>query len=107
MPRRQVFRFGHTLEERAYIWISPGVCDERGIVDIPTFPSPGIEHYLFPRVIGMQSGDHTLHCVVEERGANSYLFVESEIMSAVEERFVLLNGLPFVVEDGPTRSEER
>ena len=73
IPRRQVFGLGQPLEEFAHIWIGLGIGDQRGVVDIPALLSPGIEHDLFPGVIGVQGGDHTFDGIVEKRRAHPYL----------------------------------
>ncbi len=76
MPGRQVFRLGEPAEEIADIGIGLGICDESRVVDIPALLPPGVEHHLFPGVIGMQSGNDTLDGIVEEDRAYADLIVE-------------------------------
>src|SRR5947209_3606279 len=71
------------------------------IVDIPGRLLPWIEHHLFPRVVGVQGGDHALDGVIEEHRADANADVKLEAMGIGEERLVLANGLALVVEDGP------
>src|SRR5207249_4168133 len=85
----------------ADIGFGPGVGHQHGVVDIPSLLSPRIKDYPFPRVVGMQSGNHTFDGVVEEHWADADANIELEAVRVGKERLVLADRLALVVEDGP------
>lgn len=76
MPGRQVFGLGQALEEFAHIGIGLGIGDLRSIVDVPALLPPGVEHDLFPGMIGVQRGNYPFDGIVEERRTHPYTDIE-------------------------------
>ena len=89
MPCRQVVGIGQAVEEFAHVGIGLGVGDQHGVVDIPALLPPGVEHHLFPGVIGVQGGDDPFDGIVEQRRADADLVVETNAWVSVKERLVL------------------
>ena len=89
--------FAHeTLDVGVGSWV-----EQNRVVDIPGRLQPGVEDDLVIRVVGVERGDDAFDRIVKQDRADAHLVAEDETVRRREERFVLTDRLPLVVEDGP------
>ena len=104
VPGRQIITFWQSQKEPFHIWVSLGV-EQHRIIHIPGFLLPGIEHHLFIGVIGVQRRHYSLCRIVKQNRRyprHHHLRLILIQMGRAKERFVLFNGLAFIIKNRPT-----
>src|ERR1044071_3439288 len=103
-PGGEVIFIRQTREETTDVGVQLWVQLER-VVDVITHLLPRIEHDLFPSVVRVKRGDHSLDRIIEEHRTDTDADVKFETVAVSKERFKLTYGLALVVEYCPTAAD--